>query len=375
MTTLTITGITASHQGTEVLHGIDLTVPSATTTAVLGPSGCGKSTLLRVVAGFLRPDSGEVRLGDEVVVGPGTWVAPERRGLGYVSQEGNLFPHLDVAGNITYGMPRRGRRDRARVAELLELVGLSPDLASRRPDQLSGGQQQRIALARALARRPKVVLLDEPFSALDAELRVSTREAVAAALAHEQATVVLVTHDQAEALSFADQVAIMHEGRFSQVGAPTEVYSTPLDRRSATFLGEACFLPGRLEDGVVQCALGSLTARNPCGLAGRCEVLIRPEQVRLSAEVEPTDGATARAEVRRAAAEVTKASYFGHDALVELRLLEPGSSPAVISARTFGSNVPAVGSRVIVTVEGESQVFPSSDGEPERESAVPTAAH
>ncbi|MGN6751642.1 MAG: ABC transporter ATP-binding protein [Intrasporangium sp.] len=366
MTTLTITGITASHQSTEVLHGIDLTVPSATTTAVLGPSGCGKSTLLRVVAGFLRPDSGEVRLGDEVVVGEGQWVAPERRGLGYVSQEGNLFPHLDVAGNITYGMPRRERRDRGRVGELLELVGLSPDLASRRPDQLSGGQQQRIALARALARRPRVVLLDEPFSALDAELRVSTREAVAAALAHAEATVVLVTHDQAEALSFADQVAIMHEGRFSQVGAPTEVYSTPLDRRSATFLGEACFLPGRLENGVVQCALGSLAARNPCGLAGRCEVLIRPEQVRLTA-----DGASEGSVL--GAAEVTKASYFGHDALVELRLLDPNASPSTISARTFGSNVPAVGSRVTVSVEGESQVFPWSDGD--SQPAVATPAH
>jgi iron(III) transport system ATP-binding protein len=251
------------------------------------------------------------------------------------------------------------------VGELLELVGLSPDLASRRPDQLSGGQQQRIALARALARRPRIVLLDEPFSALDAELRVSTREAVAAALARAEATVVLVTHDQAEALSFADQVAIMHEGRFSQVGAPTEVYSTPLDRRSATFLGEACFLPGRLENGVVQCALGSLAARNPCGLAGRCEVLIRPEQVRLSA-----DGAAEGSVL--GAAEVTKASYFGHDALVELRLLDPNASPSTISARTFGSNVPAVGSRVTVSVEGESQVFPWSDGDSQPAVATPT---
>ena len=355
MKTLQISGITASHGSNRVLHGLDLTVLAGTTTAVLGPSGCGKSTLLRVIAGFLRPDGGEVRLGDEVVVGDRTWVAPERRGLGYVSQEGNLFPHLDIAGNITYGMGRRERRTHARVAELLELVGLSPDHAGRRPDQLSGGQQQRVALARALARRPEVVLLDEPFSALDPELRVSTREAVAAALAHEQATVVLVTHDQAEALSFADQVAIMHEGRFSQVGAPTEVYSAPLDRRAATFLGEACFLPGRLEGGVVQCALGAIAARNGDGRAGLCDVLIRPEQVRLESDASPTATLSPRAEVLRA-------SYFGHDALVELRLLEEGAAePTFFCARTFGSEVPAVGSRVAVLVEGQSHVYPAPD--------------
>lgn len=260
MTTLRLEGISASHPRTPVLHDIDLTVASGTTTAVLGPSGCGKTTLLRVVAGFMRPDAGTVRLGDEVVAGPGTWVPPERRGFGYVAQEGNLFPHLDVAANISYGLPRAERRGHARVAELLEVVGLPADLGRRRPDQLSGGQQQRVALARSLARRPRIVLLDEPFSALDPELRVATRDAVATALRHEQATVVLVTHDHAEALSFADQVAVMHGGRLVQVGAPSEVYTTPSDRRSAVSLGEACFLPGVLEDGAVRCALGRLTA-------------------------------------------------------------------------------------------------------------------
>ena len=161
MKTLRLRGLTASHQGRRVLHGIDIDVPAGTTTAVLGPSGCGKTTLLRVVAGFLVPDGGEVRLGDHLVAGPGVWVAPEKRGLGYVAQEGNLFPHLDVAANITYGLSRRERRSRERVGELLELVGLAGDLASRRPDQLSGGQQQRVALARALARRPRIVLLDD----------------------------------------------------------------------------------------------------------------------------------------------------------------------------------------------------------------------
>ncbi len=232
MRDLKVTGVSASHPGARVLHDIDLTVADGTTTAVLGPSGCGKTTLLRVIAGFMRPDAGEVRLGDQLMVGPGTWVPPEKRGFGYVAQEGNLFPHLDIAANVLYGVPRRERKDRERIGELLELVGLPADLAGRRPDQLSGGQQQRVALARALARRPQLVLLDEPFSALDPELRASTRDAVAAALRHEQATVVLVTHDQAEALSFADQVAIMHGGRLEQVGPPTRVYREPTGRRA-----------------------------------------------------------------------------------------------------------------------------------------------
>jgi len=349
---LRLSGITASHQRTPVLHGIDLDVPAGTTTAVLGPSGCGKTTLLRVVAGFLRPDAGQVWLGDDEVVGPRTWVAPERRALGYVAQEGNLFPHLDVARNITYGLPRRERRARARVAELLELVGLAPDLASRRPDQLSGGQQQRVALARALARRPSVVLLDEPFSALDPDLRVATREAVASAIAHEQATVVLVTHDQAEALSFADQVAVMHEGRITQAGTPVEVYQAPKDRRSAASLGDACFLPGMVRAGVVTCALGALPATRAGGLAGACEVLLRPEQIRLGTA--PDGGASCLGEV-------TKASYFGHDALVELRVSTPAGTSALVCARTFGDAAPAVGSVVALHVQGEPHIL-AADG-------------
>ncbi len=343
MRSLRLTGVSASHPRTPVLHDIDLTVPAGTTTAVLGPSGCGKTTLLRVVAGFMRPDAGEVRLGDEVVAGPGTWVPPEKRGFGYVAQEGNLFPHLDISANIAYGLPRRERRDRARACELLELVGLPADLATRRPDQLSGGQQQRVALARALARRPRIVLLDEPFSALDPELRVATREAVAAALRHEQATVVLVTHDQAEALSFADQVAIMHAGRFVQVGTPLEVYRAPADRRSATSLGEACFLPGRLAGGTVTCALGDLPAPGAAG-SGDCELMLRPEQLHLGA---PDAGGVL--------AEVTRVEFFGHDALAELRLADgPGT---VVRARTTGGTPPVVGQRVSVSVEGAPHVL------------------
>ncbi|HET8615288.1 MAG TPA: ABC transporter ATP-binding protein [Actinomycetales bacterium] len=353
MKALHLSGITASHQGTRVLHGIDLSVPAGTTTAVLGPSGCGKTTLLRVIAGFLRPDTGEVRVGDEVVVGDDTWVAPEKRGLGYVAQEGNLFPHLSVAGNITYGLSRRDRRARSRVGELLELVGLPADLGTRRPDQLSGGQQQRVALARALARRPDVVLLDEPFSALDPALRVATREAVAAALAHERATVVLVTHDQAEALSFADQIAVMRDGVVTQAGPPAEVYERPKDRLAASSLGEACFVPGTVHDGVVTCALGVLSVPGGDGFTGACDVLLRPEQLRLS---EPGETGTVGACI----GEVVKAQYFGHDALVQLRIAGAPDAPVVVAARTFGATVPTVGSRVAVSVDGPPHLLPAT---------------
>ena len=343
MSDLQLSGVSASHPRTPVLHDVDLSVASGSTTAVLGPSGCGKTTLLRVIAGFMRPDAGRVRIGDDVVAGDGAWVPPEKRGFGYVAQEGNLFPHLDVAANITYGLPRRERKDRDRVVELLGLVGLPAAHADRRPDQLSGGQQQRVALARALARRPRLVLLDEPFSALDPELRVATRDAVAAALAAERTTVLLVTHDQAEALSFADQVAIMHEGRITQAGPPAEVYRTPSDRRSALSLGEACFLAGRTGDGVVTCALGSLPVPGASGERD-VELLIRPEQLHLGA----ADGAGCPAQVVRT-------EFFGHDALVELR--HAGDGHPVLRARTVGAGTPAVGSRVSVTVDGQPHVI------------------
>jgi iron(III) transport system ATP-binding protein len=342
VTTLRLSGIAASYGGQPVLHGLDLTVRSGSTSAILGPSGCGKTTLLRVVAGFQTPDAGTVQLDDETVVGPHAWVAPERRGIGYVAQEGNLFPHLTVAANITYGLPRHERKTNSRVGELLELVGLSADLSGRRPDQLSGGQQQRVALARALARRPRIVLLDEPFSSLDAGLRASTREAVADALEHEEVTVVLVTHDQAEALSFADQVAIMHDGRFSQVGSPAEVYGTPADRHAAAFLGDAVFLRGSADGTRVATALGSIAVHAPAP-AGTVDVLIRPEQIQLGTVAEG-----------RPCAQVISTTYFGHDALVALRLQ---GDHTVVTARVNGIDVPPTGSIVGLSVIGEARAF------------------
>lgn len=346
MNRLEVSGVSAAYGSTEVLHGVDLTVESGTATAILGASGCGKTTLLRVVAGFHAADAGEVRIGDRVVAAQGFALPPERRGIGYLSQEGNLFPHLSVAGNIGFGLPRSSRRDKARTAELLELVGLPFALADRRPDQLSGGQQQRVALARALARRPEVVLLDEPFGSLDAGLRASTRRAVADALSAAGATVLLVTHDQDEALSFADQVAIMSAGRFVQTGAPQEVYATPADRSTATFLGELVLLPGRSHGGEVATSLGTLPVAGTT-LDGEVDVAVRPEQIIISL---PGAGA--------AQAVVEAVEYYGHDAVVRLVMNPRGGTPHTVLSRVVGDAAPPPGQRVAVSVRGRVRVFP-----------------
>ena len=259
-----------------MLRGVDLHVPARTLTAVLGPSGCGKTTLLRLVAGFDDPDSGTIALGGATVAGAGRPRPPQHRRVGYVPQEGALFPHLSVAANVGFGLARK-QRSAGRVGELLELVGLPPALAGRHPHELSGGQQQRVALARALAPRPSIVLLDEPFSSLDAGLRESTRRAVADALAAAEATAVLVTHDQAEALSLADQVAVMRHGRLVQLAAPETVYRSPSDAGVAGFVGEAVLLPASVSDGYATCELGSLAVRG--AVSGPARILLRPEQL------------------------------------------------------------------------------------------------
>ncbi|MBA2696540.1 MAG: ABC transporter ATP-binding protein [Actinobacteria bacterium] len=355
MSAVEIRSIVAGYGSLGVLDGVDLSVAEGTTTAVLGGSGSGKTTLLRVVAGFLRPRVGTVAIGGRTVVGPGEWVAPERRGIGYVRQDGGLFPHLDVAGNIAFGLPRRQRRQRDQVRELLDLVDLPPSVAGRRPDQLSGGQQQRVALARALAPKPELVLLDEPFSSLDTALREATREATARALRAAGATAILVTHDQGEALSFADEVAVLRDGHFRQVAAPREIYGAPVDPHVAAFLGDAVIVPGEAAAGHVECTLGSLSVAGfvPHGLV---DVMVRPEQILLS----PHGDAPVKAMV-------TSVSYFGHDALVQLELqVGPGGIVAetdrALRARVVGLQPPEVGEMVGLSVVGPVRVFPHGAG-------------
>ena len=272
---LVVRGVRASYGPLEVLHGIDLSVPEGSVLAVVGPSGSGKTTLLRCIGGFEHPTAGEVVIGGVPVTGQ-TWVPPHKRSIGYVSQDGALFPHLSVGANVGFGLPRAERTDE-RIAELLTTVNLDPSLARRRPDQLSGGQQQRVSLARALARRPAVMLLDEPFSALDTHLRESTRDLVGEVLRGAGVTTLLVTHDQEEALAFADLVAVLEAGELRQVGPPQVVYERPSDLATARLLGSTLELDALVARGMAQTIIGPIPALGvPDGPA---TVIARPHQV------------------------------------------------------------------------------------------------
>jgi iron(III) transport system ATP-binding protein len=294
--------------------------------ALLGPSGCGKTTLLRLVAGFEEPDAGEVKLNDEVVADARSWTPPERRKVGMVFQDYALFPHLTVAENVGFGLPRRERRPR--VPAVLAVVDLC-GLGERYPHELSGGQQQRVALARALAPGPELVLLDEPWSNIDPHLRGTMRDELARVLRAIDVTVVLVTHDREEAFSLADRIALMRAGTVVQEGTPEELYLRPATRWAAEFVGAGNFVRGTLADGVVATPIGRFPARNPNG-ATDVEVLIRPELLEL--EPDPRGGA-----------EVVAREFRGHD--VFYRVLLDGVE--LVSQRP-SNEVVALGDRVNV---------------------------
>lgn len=353
---LQVTGARKAFGSTTVLTGVDLTVAQGRTTAIVGPSGSGKTTLLRLIAGFESPDAGSIRLDGVEVAGPGTWVPAHKRSVGYVAQDGALFPHLTVGQNIEFGLPLRGRAASARVAELLEMVSMDPAYAKRRPHQLSGGQQQRVALARALARQPELMLLDEPFSALDAGLRVSTRRAVSKTLTEAGVTTILVTHDQAEALSFADQVAVMRDGKLAQIGSPFVVYTRPSDRATAEFLGDAVILEAWMEGSLALCSLGGIPVRRP-PVQGKVHLMLRPEQIRI------TEGGAIRGRV-------VDTDYFGPETTVRIQLQPIAVDPSkpvdphqpvggeVINIRHWNAMLARPGTELSLKVVGEGVVFP-----------------
>jgi iron(III) transport system ATP-binding protein len=281
MTLLQLNSVRKTYGTVTALDGVSLSVAAGSRTAIVGPSGCGKTTLLRLVAGFDQPDEGRIAFDGEVLAEGPLHVPAHKRGIGIVAQDGCLFPHLTIAQNIAFGMTEDRASREARAAELMEMVGLDRAMLARKPDQLSGGQQQRVALARALARKPRLMLLDEPFSALDTGLRAATRKAVTEVLAAARIPTLLVTHDQGEALAFADQVAVMRKGRFAQVGSPREVYAHPVDAATAAFLGEAIILPATLGGGLAETALGVVPVAAP-NIEGRHDVMLRPEQLTVS---------------------------------------------------------------------------------------------
>jgi iron(III) transport system ATP-binding protein len=344
---LDVRGLAKSFNGNTVLADIDLDLKPGSTTAVVGSSGCGKTTLLRLIAGFESPDAGTVTIAGRQVASPKSAVAPHRRGVGYVAQDGALFPHLTVGQNIAYGLSggARSAQVRARVTELLETVSLDGSYASRRPHQLSGGQQQRVALARALARKPVLMLLDEPFSALDTGLRASTRKAVARLLAEAGVTTLLVTHDQEEALSIADQVAVMRGGRFTQVGTPQHVYRQPSDRFTAEFLGDCISLPCTVASGIADSALGRIPVQTPVA-DGPATLVLRPEQ--LVATV------ISDSEQLNGVGTVIATEFLGHDMLLTI---DPAGDAAPIIVRQHSLNPPPIDAKVRIEVVGSGVVL------------------
>jgi iron(III) transport system ATP-binding protein len=328
-----------------VLADVDFDVPEGSLSAVLGASGSGKTTLLRAIAGFVRLDGGRIEVGGTVVAdASGVHLAPERRGVGYVTQEGALYPHLNVAENVGFGLRRADRKAGRRTAEVLELVGLGNAFARRPVHELSGGEQRRVALARALAPHPRLVLLDEPFSALDASLRTDTRLAVTNALAAEATTAVLVTHDQAEALSMGQSVGVLRDGRLVQHSSPEELYTAPADLELARFVGDAVVLPGCVNDGHLRCLLGTLPIAN-IAADGPVHVMLRPEQIRVTQD-----------SADHAQATVTGCTYFGPETVVELKLA--GDNELSVSAKVFSHEAPQPGDVVGLVVSGPVVVFP-----------------
>ncbi|MCC7077853.1 MAG: ABC transporter ATP-binding protein [Acidimicrobiia bacterium] len=315
---------------------ITLAVKAGEILALLGPSGCGKTTTLRLVAGFERVDTGHIALAGRTVETAQVHVPPEKRRVGMVFQDYALFPHLDVAGNIGFGLERRARDER--VGALAELVGLT-GLERRRPRELSGGQQQRVALARALAPDPDVILLDEPFSNLDSTLRQRVRADVQQILRAAEATAIFVTHSQDEALSIADRVAVMREGRVVQVGTPENLYEKPVDPFVASFIAEATLVEGVVEDTVVKTPFGVTHLRGQVA-EGDVIVALRPEAVRVAHD-EGSDLV------------VVDREFYGHDEVVSIRagaVSDDGSTP-VLRARLGVDRTITPGARVSVEFE------------------------
>lgn len=359
MSFLELTALSRSYGPVRALDGIDLAVAADSRTAIVGPSGCGKTTLLRLIAGFEAPDSGRIVLDGETMADDTLFVPAHKRGIGLVAQDGALFPHLSIADNIGFGIPRNEPGRGGRIAELAYIVGLDKTILGRRPHELSGGQQQRVALARAMACSPRLMLLDEPFSALDTGLRASMRKAVAELLGSAGITTILVTHDQAEALSFADQVAVMRDGAFSQVGSPRDLYLRPRDRMVAEFLGDAIVIPARIADGFAQCSLGRIAVDS----GDRREVariMLRPEQVLLKRT--SRQGMSGTPDMLFG--EVTEVEFAGAVCTVAVRLLNSpdppdaaaiGSTPLVL--KRAGVDVPSAGEVVRVSVAGKAHVL------------------
>lgn len=345
MSRVQVSGLSVSYGRMRVVRELDLDVPAGSIAAVVGRSGCGKSSLLRAIAGLHRPDAGSIAIGDRVVCGPRTRIPPEDRNIGLVPQEGALFPHLTVAQNIGFGLAR-AEAD-SRVEELLTMIGL-PSAGHLRPHQLSGGMQQRVAVARALSRRPDVLLLDEPFSALDASLRESIRLEVLQLVRDAGATAILVTHDRDEAIASADTMAVMSTGRFIQTGRPMDVYASPASLEAARLSGAVVAVPHarRLDASSASTILGELPVCNSEVVEGW--VVFRPEDLVLQAEsqLDSQPGAVA--------CEVVRVVFQGHFSLVTV-----SAQDLTFDVRCFKRRPPSEGDKVALIPSRPGHLVPA----------------
>lgn len=336
---LTLDSVSVVRSGKTIVHDVALDVFDSELVSILGPSGVGKTTVLRCIAGFERPSTGAVSIDGIVVASETEWAEPAFRHVGIVPQDAALFSHMTVEANIAAGLSGipAGQR-RARVAELVELMRLG-GLEKRYPIELSGGQQQRVAVARAVAPGPRVVLLDEPFSALDAELRAELRTDVRALLKAESITAILVTHDQEEALSLSDRVAVMRDGTIVQSGSPSDIYAHPADIDIALFLGDAVVVPGHVAEGKINTDVGALTPLNSVREGDSGFAAIRPENFYL--QPDPAGQSV-----------VTDRQFFGHDVLVTV-----ATPHRTITARASGPLAPEIGMKLTVWVRGSVNFY------------------
>ncbi|AIG02384.1 MULTISPECIES: ABC transporter ATP-binding protein [Pseudomonas] len=353
MNALELHSICKSYGAHQALESINLSVPTGSRTVIVGPSGSGKTTLLRMIAGFEFPDAGRLSLNGQTLVDDTHEVPAHQRQIGYVPQDGALFPHMTVAANIGFGLSTKGGAKQERIAELMDRVALDANMANRWPHELSGGQQQRVALARALAQQPRLMLLDEPFSALDTGLRAAMRKLVARLLGDAGVTTILVTHDQSEALSFADQLAVMRNGRLVQSGHPLDLYRYPENEQTALFLGDAVVMPARIEAGWAHCDLGRIPVNNHRNTQS-AQIMLRPEQLHLvSIQPGPSEEVGCRAVV-------TERDFSGNTCTLTVQLQAHAAddlSGRSLMVRSSGLYAPPAGSAVYVSMIGHAHVL------------------
>jgi iron(III) transport system ATP-binding protein len=342
MTSLEVSHLEVRFGDRKVISDLSFSLQSGEIASLLGPSGCGKTTLLRAIAGLLTPSQGTIRLGTQLIGLSSLSLAPHKRSTGYVPQQGALFPHLNVARNISFGVDRKkmsASQIKSLTFEMLALIGM-PGYEEAMPSELSGGQQTRVALARALAIQPKMVLLDEPFSALDAHLRNELRADVIALLRNQGATAILVTHDREEALVASDKVILMRDGAIAQFGSPEDVYENPTSPEIAVSTGDAMILPAQQSaDGLVSHLLVKRAANFIPKLDGY--VVIRPEEVLVSNH----GGIDAT---------LISLDYFGHDAMLTFSL---SGSDDLIKVRVAGHSGYSVGENLTISHQGPTRFF------------------